>query len=88
MFVWFVPSTRIFQTKAVNMMLWSVYCLYINFVRRPQHQEDPSTRDKYNPLHVNQIHETYGDRMIHLQDLPGTIIFPSPCKNVKSPTNC
>ena len=62
-FVWFVPSTRIFLMKAIYMVLWSVSSARIFL---PLSQEDPSARDKYNPLlHIDWIQETYGARMIH-----------------------
>ena len=56
-----LPSTRICPTCQLG---------------RSQYWEDPSSREKYNPLHVNGIQKTYGARMIGVlgsswyQDLP------------------
>ena len=45
-------------------------------------QEDPSSRKKYNPLHVNRIKKTYGARMIsrlHVQCMI-TNTIPRACR--------
>ena len=60
-FVWFVPSTRIFEASAVYMVLESSSCQDL-----PTSWQDPRARDKYNPLHVNWVQKTYGARMIRL----------------------
>ena len=68
-FVWFVPSTRIFQASAVYMVLESSSCQDL-----PTSWQDPRARDKYNPLHVNWIQKTY-DPPSRIFQVPGSFSF-------------
>ena len=48
----------------------------------PVSQEDPSSRNKYNPLHVNRIQQTYGAWMIRLLGSSSLHVHLSPLFNL------
>ena len=50
----------------------------------PVSQEDPSSRNKYNPLHVNRIQQTYGAWMIRLLGSSSLHVNRSPLFNLST----